>query len=348
MLMTSTAVSKVLIVDDSAIVRKILSRELDKEKDIEIIGTAPDPYIAREKILRLEPDVLILDVEMPRMDGITFLKKIMQYRPMPVIIFSSLTPQGSKTAIEALHSGAVEVIGKPGQSYTVGDSCSNLIKTIRAVARNPRAYAVQQSTPATVEISTHMMETTNKIIAIGASTGGVQALTCVLKSLPANSPGIVIVQHMPATFTKSFADRLNEECAVSVKEGEDGDRVVRGNVLIAPGGKHMLLQRSGANYYVTIKDGPAVCHQRPSVEVLFNSVAKYAGNNAVGAILTGMGNDGAAGLLNMKQNGAKTVAQDEDSCVVFGMPKEAIRLGAADTIVPLNKVAYTLLQLASE
>lgn len=347
-MLTAAPVAKVLIVDDSAIVRKILSRELDKEKDIEIIGTAPDPFIARDKILRLEPDVLILDVEMPRMDGITFLKKIMQHRPMPVIIFSSLTPQGSKTAIEALRSGAVEVIGKPGQSYTVGDSCSNLIKTIRAVARNPRAYSVPAPAAEVVEISTHMTETTNKIIAIGASTGGVQALTCVLKSLPANSPGVVIVQHMPATFTKSFADRLNEECAVSVKEAEDGDRVVRGNVLIAPGGKHMLLQRSGANYYVAVKDGPPVCHQRPSVEVLFNSVAKFAGNNAVGAILTGMGNDGAAGLLNMKQNGARTVAQDEDSCVVFGMPKEAIRLGAADTIVPLNKVAQTLLQLATE
>jgi two-component system chemotaxis response regulator CheB len=191
-----------------------------------------------------------------------------------------------------------------------------------------------------------MTETTNKIIAIGASTGGVQALTCVLKSLPANSPGVVIVQHMPATFTKSFADRLNQECAVTVKEAEDGDRVTCGNVLIAPGGKHMLLQRSGANYFVTIKDGPAVCHQRPSVEVLFNSVAKYAGNNAVGAILTGMGNDGAAGLLNMKNSGAKTVAQDEASCVVFGMPKEAIKLGAADTIVPLDRVAQTLLQMA--
>jgi two-component system chemotaxis response regulator CheB len=348
MLTTAATVSKVLIVDDSAIVRKILSRELDKEKDIEIVGTAPDPYIARDKILRLEPDVLILDVEMPRMDGITFLKKIMQHKPMPVIIFSSLTPQGSKTAIEALRSGAVEVIGKPGQSYTVGDSCSNLIRTIRAVARNPRAYSIPAPNLEAVQISTHMAETTNKIIAIGASTGGVQALTCVLKSLPANSPGIVIVQHMPATFTKSFADRLNEECAVTVKEAEDGDRVVRGNVLIAPGGKHMLLQRSGANYYVTIKDGPAVCHQRPSVEVLFNSVAKFAGNNAVGAILTGMGNDGAAGLLNMKQNGAKTVAQDEDSCVVFGMPKEAIRLGAAEEIVPLTRVAQTLLQLAAE
>lgn len=349
MLSTPVKTAKVLIVDDSAIVRKILSRELDKENDIEIIGTAPDPYIAREKIVRLEPDVLILDVEMPRMDGITFLKKIMQYRPMPVIIFSSLTPQGSKTAIEALRSGAVEVIGKPGQSYTVGDSCADLIKTIRAVATNPTAYKVQPPvTGDPVQISTHMTETTNKIMAIGASTGGVQALTCVLRSLPANSPGVVIVQHMPATFTKSFADRLNQECAVNVKEAEDGDRVIMGHVLIAPGGKHMLLQRSGANYFVTIKDGPAVCHQKPSVEVLFNSVAKYAGNNAVGAILTGMGNDGAAGLLNMRNNGAKTLAQDEASCVVFGMPKEAIKLGGAEQIVPLSQVAQTLLQMAGQ
>jgi two-component system chemotaxis response regulator CheB len=346
MLSAPVTTAKVLIVDDSAIVRKILSRELEKEKDIEIIGTAPDPFIAREKIIRLEPNVLILDVEMPRMDGITFLKKIMQHRPMPVIIFSSLTPQGSKTAIEALNSGAVEVIGKPGQSYTVGDSCAELIKTIREIIRHPGAYKVQPPSGEPVQICTHMTETTNKIIAIGASTGGVQALTCVLKSLPANSPGVVIVQHMPATFTKSFADRLNQECAVTVKEAEDGDRVSCGTVLIAPGGKHMLLQRSGANYFVAIKDGPAVCHQRPSVEVLFNSVAKYAGNNAVGAILTGMGNDGAAGLLNMKNSGAKTVAQDEASCVVFGMPKEAIKLGAADTIVPLDRVAQTLLQMA--
>ncbi|MHC4553618.1 MAG: protein-glutamate methylesterase/protein-glutamine glutaminase [Planctomycetota bacterium] len=349
MLAAPSKTTKVLIVDDSAIVRKILCRELEKESDIEIVGTAPDPYIAREKIVRLEPDLLILDVEMPRMDGITFLKKIMAHRPMPVIIFSSLTPKGSKTAIEALTSGAVEVIGKPGQSYTVGDSTADLLKTIRSISRNPGAYTVQKSTVIETPVTnSHMAETTNKIIAIGASTGGVQALTSVLTALPATSPGIVIVQHMPATFTKSFADRLNNECAVRVKEAVDGDRIIPGHVFIAPGGMHMLLKRSGANYYVTIKDGPAVCRQKPSVEVLFNSVAKYAGSNAVGAMLTGMGDDGAKGMLNMKENGAKTIAQDEASCVVFGMPKEAIKVGAADHILPLNQIPQKLLNLASE
>jgi two-component system chemotaxis response regulator CheB len=349
-MLTAAAAIKVLVVDDSAIVRKILNQELGRQEGIEVVGTAPDPFIARDKILRLEPDVLVLDVEMPKMDGITFLKKIMLHRPMPVIIFSSLTPKGSKTAIEALAAGAVEVIGKPGQSYTVGDACQALTQTIRSISRNPAAYRSAPpaviSNPVTSVERTNLTETTHKILAIGASTGGVQALTCVLSALPANAPGTIIVQHMPALFTKSFAERLNKECAVNVREAEDGDRILPGHVLIAPGGYHMILQRSGANYYVAVKDGPAVCRQKPSVEVMFNSVAKFAGPNAIGAILTGMGDDGAEGLLAMRNAGAHTIAQDEESCVVFGMPKEAIKKGGAEVIIPLQKVAQTLIQFA--
>ena len=344
---------KVLVVDDSAIVRKILSQELGRRPGIEIVGTAPDPYVARDKIVALEPDVLTLDVEMPRMDGITFLRKLMKYHPMPVIVLSSLTPQGGKTALEALEAGAVDVMCKPGGSYSVGDVCDVLIEKIKAASR----ARIPQCRPATDGEPTQtrdpksperlsMTETTNKIFAIGASTGGVQALTCVLSSLPANAPGTVVVQHMPAHFTTSFAERLNTKCAMSVKEAEDGDHVVSGRVLIAPGGLHMLLQRSGANYFVTLKDGPLVCRQKPSVEVLFNSVAKFAGANAIGAILTGMGDDGATGLLNMRHAGAHTIAQNEESCVVFGMPKEAIARGAAERIVPLDRVAENLIGLA--
>ena len=337
---------RVLVVDDSAIVRKILSQELGRRSGIEIVGTAPDPYIARDKIVALDPDVLTLDVEMPRMDGITFLRKLMKHRPMPVIVLSSLTPQGGKTAMEALEAGAVEVMCKPGGSYSVGDVCNVLVDKIKAASRARLNHKQAAPGPVRPAARLSMAETTNKIFAIGASTGGVQALTCVLSSLPGNAPGTVVVQHMPAHFTTSFAQRLNGECAVTVKEAQDGDHVVSGRVLIAPGGLHMLLQRSGANYFVSLRDGPAVCRQKPSVEVLFKSVARYAGANAVGAILTGMGDDGATGLLEMRQAGAHTVAQDEQSCVVFGMPKEAIARGAAEKIVPLNRIAETLIQCA--
>ena len=347
MTLTLTKTARVLIVDDSAIVRKILTQELGRHSGIEIVGTAPDPYIARDKILTLEPDVLTLDVEMPRMDGITFLRKLMRHHPMPVIVLSSLTPQGGKTALEALEAGAVDVMCKPGGSYTVGDVCSVLAEKIKAASTariGARPDLRSQVTSAPQRLS--MVETTNKIFAIGASTGGVQALTRVLSSLPANAPGTVVVQHMPAHFTTSFAQRLDTECAMSVKEADDGDRVVPGRVLIAPGGLHMILQRSGANYYVSLKDGPPVCRQKPSVEVLFNSVAKYAGPNAVGAILTGMGDDGATGLLSMRQAGAHTIAQDEQSCVVFGMPKEAIARGGAEQVTSLDRVAGSLIAFA--
>ena len=335
---------RVLIVDDSAIVRKVLSQQLDGRHGIEVVGTAPDPYIARDKIVALEPDVLTLDVEMPRMDGITFLRKLMKYRPMPVIILSSLTPKGGKTAMEALAAGAVEVVSKPGPAYSVGDACNDLVQKIKIASRAHVDGRIATETSLDAHATRlDMVETTNKIFAIGASTGGVQALSCVLTALPPNAPGTLVVQHMPGNFTKSFAERLNKECAVHVKEAQDGDHVIPGTVLIAPGGFHMLLQRSGANYYVAIKDGPPVCHQKPSVEVMFNSVAKYAGANAVGAILTGMGSDGATGLLSMRQNGAFTIAQDEASSIVFGMPKEAIECGAAQKVVPLHQVAKTMI-----
>lgn len=336
---------KVLIVDDSAIVRKILSQQLSQYHGIEIVGTAPDPYIARDKIVALEPDVLTLDVEMPKMDGITFLKKLMKHHPMPVIILSSLTPKGSKMALEALAAGAVEVISKPGPAYSVGEACNALVEKIKIAsrARISKSAETQKISP---DKRLHMSETTNKIFAIGASTGGVQALTHVLSALPNNAPGTLVVQHMPAQFTTSFAERLNNDCAVNVREAQNRDHVIPGLVLIAPGGFHMLLQRSGANYYVTIKDGPTVCRQKPSVEVMFNSVAKYAGANAIGAILTGMGDDGATGLLNMRENGAHTIAQDEASSIVFGMPKEAIERKAAEKVVTLSNIAKTMIDFA--
>jgi len=338
------AAIKVLIVDDSAIVRKVLSEAIGQDSAIEVVGTAPDPYVARDKIIQLQPDVLTLDVEMPRMDGITFLHKLMKSKPMPVIVLSSLTPKGGKNAIAALEAGAFDVMCKSGAAYSVNKACAELVKKIKYASRATIKRRTENTSGPAKRLS--MAETTNKIFAIGASTGGVQALTEVITKLPSNAPGTLIVQHMPEEFTASFAERLNGLCDVNVKEAEDGDRILPGRVLLAPGGFHMLMNRSGANYYVNIKDGPAVCHQRPSVEVMFNSVAKYAGANAVGAMLTGMGDDGAKGLLNMRQQGAHTVAQNEETCVVYGMPKEAIDIGAAEKVVPLNDVAATMIKFA--
>jgi len=340
----------VLVVDDSAIVRKVLSEELSRERGIEVVGTAPDPYVARDKIVRLKPDVITLDIEMPRMDGLTFLKKLMKYYPLPVIIVSSLTKKGGKLAMEALSQGALEVISKPSASYSVGDMSVQLADKIRAVANvNVKAKAERaaepEGTPKGRVATKALSSTTNKIIAIGASTGGTEAIKTVLRAMPPNSPGIIIVQHMPAKFTTSFAERLDSLCAIRVKEAEDGDSVVNGQALIAPGNFHMLLRRSGARYYVQVKNGPMVHHQRPSVDVLFKSVADYAGSNAVGVILTGMGADGADGLLQMRQAGARTVAQDERTCVVFGMPKEAIKRDAAEKIAPLSDVTATALRM---
>ena len=339
---------KVLVVDDSAVVRKVFREELSKEKDIEVIATAPDPYVARDKIVQLEPDVVTLDIEMPRMDGLTFLRKLMTYYPLPVIIVSSLTKGGSKIAMDALALGALEVLSKPSGAYSVGEMSLQLADKIRAVA-SVRVQTKRGSAEEAPERPIQaMVKTTNKIIAIGASTGGTEALKAVLTAMPPNAPGILVVQHMPAHFTTSFAERLNELSAMTVREAGDGDSLVNGVALIAPGNYHMLLRRSGARYYAEVKKGPLVHHQRPSVDVLFHSVAAYAGSNAVGAILTGMGADGAAGLLKMREAGARTVAQDEKSCVVFGMPKEAIRLGGAEKVVPLNQIARSVLDMAAD
>ncbi len=340
---------KVLVVDDSAVVRKVFKEELSRDREIEVIGTAPDPYIARDKIVKLKPDVVTLDIEMPRMDGLTFLKKLMRHYPLPVIIVSSLTKKGGKLAMDALSLGAIEVISKPSSAYSVGEMSVQLIDKIKAVA----GIDVQRRKKTELDedilakpMPKALAKTTNKIIAIGASTGGTEALKVVLTGMPPNAPGLAVVQHMPANFTTSFAQRLNELSAITVKEAADGDSLVNGVALIAPGNYHMLLKRSGARYYVQVKTGPLVHHQRPAVDVLFHSVATYAGGNAVGVILTGMGSDGALGLLKMKEAGARTVAQDEKTCVVFGMPKEAIKLGGVDKVVPLENIAGTALDFA--
>jgi two-component system chemotaxis response regulator CheB len=306
--------------------------------------------VARDKIVALKPDVITLDLEMPRMDGLTFLGKLMKFHPMPVIVVSSLTPKGSETALRALQLGAIDVVSKPGSAYSVADLSSTLIDRIR-VASTARVAHTQ---PAHVgqallkQSGASLMQTTRQVLAIGASTGGTRAIEAVLTSLPGNTPGTVIVQHMPESFTAAFAQRLNDICAMEVREAKNNDAVSPGLALIAPGNQHMVLRRSGARYSVVIKGGPPVFHQRPSVDVLFHSVAKQAGRNAVGAILTGMGADGAAGLLAMRQAGAKTIAQDESSCVVFGMPKEAIKLGAAEHIMPLGGIPGRIVGLLSQ
>ena len=337
---------RVLVVDDSALVREILTRELARDPGIEVVGAAPDPYVARDKIVKLKPDVLTLDIEMPRMDGLTFLRKLMRHYPLPVIVVSSLTKKGGELAMEALEAGAVEVMCKPGAAYSVGDMSVNLIDKIKAAARVRVTKGQAAAKPAGKRTRLAMTRTTNKVVAIGASTGGTQALADVLTALPANCPGIVIVQHMPEHFTKSFADRLNDMCAFEVKEAQNNDTVAPGRALIAPGNYHMLLRRSGAVYTVQVKGGPLVTRHRPSVDVLFKSVARFAGGNAVGVIMTGMGADGAQGMKEMHDAGAKTIAQDEASCVVFGMPKEAIALGGADHVVPLGSIPSRLLDLA--
>ncbi len=337
---------KVLVVDDSALVRKLLTEELSRYDDITVVGTAVDPYVAREKIIALKPDVITLDVEMPRMDGLSFLVKLMKHYPVPVIIVSSLTPKNSDAAIRALSLGAVDVIAKPGSAMSVPDISRQLVQSIRAASRAKLVKRAETTAaePAATRRAPVLagLSMTHKVIALGASTGGTQALERVLMKLPPAMPGIVICQHMPEKFTASFAQRLNSTCALEVREAKDGDAVVPGTVLVAPGNYHMMLTLSGAQYQVRVKDGPRVHHQRPAVDVLFASVAKYAGRNAIGAIFTGMGADGAKGLLQMREAGAHTIAQDEASCVVFGMPKEAIKLGAAIEVLPLDEIADAL------
>ncbi len=344
---------RVLIVDDSAVVRSILSRELSKYPNIEVIGAVPDPYLARERIVRDKPDVITLDVEMPRMDGITFLEKLMKAHPMPVIILSSLTPAGCETAMRAMELGAIEVIQKPelDVSYKLNEMITYLVDKITAAAMAKGKITALRPGPSVSKpsptASAAMIKTTDIVVAIGASTGGTEAIREILPALPANFPGIVMAQHMPANFTKSFANSLNSITALEVKEAEDNDTVRPGLALLAPGNFHMILRRSGARYYVRIQDGPMVHHQRPAVDVLFASVAKYAGSNAIGVILTGMGRDGADGLLKMRQAGARTIGQDEKSCIVYGMPKVAYEIGAVEKVKSLKDIPAELIRLVS-
>jgi len=343
---------KVMVVDDSAVVRQVVADLLAEDPEIEVLCAVADPLLAMTRMATRWPDVIVLDIEMPRMDGITFLKKIMAERPTPVVICSTLTEKGAQTSMAALAAGAVAIITKPkiGLKEFLRDASDDLVSAVKAAARaNVKRLAVSQKNTADVilhaaDANTAMIQTTDRVVALGTSTGGTQALEVVLTLLPRVCPGIVIVQHMPEKFTAEFANRLNRLCQIAVREARNGERVVPGLALIAPGGKHMLLRRNGAQYYVEVTDGPLVNRHRPSVDVLFRSVAKCAGANALGVIMTGMGDDGAAGLLEMRTAGARTVAQDEDSCVVFGMPKEAIKRGAVEKTVTLTAVAREIMQ----
>jgi two-component system chemotaxis response regulator CheB len=344
---------KVLIVDDSALMRQLLSELLSRDSGLTVVGVAPDAYVAWDKIQTLAPDVLTLDVEMPRMDGLTFLEKLMRARPMPVVMVSSLTEKGCETTLRALELGAVDFVTKPKMDVQSGtiDIAQELVLKVKAAAlARPRRLSAALSNapvqkPARGEA---LLESSEQVIAIGASTGGTEALRCVLTALPPDAPGIVIVQHMPEKFTSQFAARLDKLCQVRVSEAKEGDRVLRGQVLIAPGNLHMEVSRSGAAYAVKLNSEPPVGHHRPSVDVLFESCARHLGPKVVGVILTGMGADGARGLLAMRRNGARTIAQDEATSVVFGMPKEAIANGSVERVVPLDRIASTMLAYAAE
>lgn len=344
---------RVLIVDDSATAREVLSNALKKDREIEIIGTAPDAYIARDKIVSLKPDVVCLDVEMPRMDGITFLKKIMKYMPIPVLMVSSLTQKGASVTLDALEAGAIDYVAKPHQNIYDGidDIEKELIAKVKMVASSNLKAKISKrilSGESPIEKKYSLANTTNKMIAIGASTGGTVALTELIQSFPRDIPGTVVVQHMPAGFTDSFAKRLNEISDVEVFEAKDGDVISKGKVLIAPGDYHMVIRREGGQYKVKLGTGDKVSGHRPSVDVLFNSVSKYAGSNAIGIILTGMGSDGAKGLLQMKNSGAHTIGQDEKSCVVYGMPKVANDIGAVEIELPLEKINEKIILLLNQ
>lgn len=351
---------KVLIVDDSATVRQTLKQVLESDSRIQVIATATDPYMAVERMKQEVPDVITLDVEMPRMDGLTFLEKVMNQHPIPIVICSSLSERGSDTALAALEMGAVDIITKPklGTKQFLEESCVRICDVVRAAAQvnvksrspSPTPHAPAGKASADVILakprSNAMIETTEKIVVVGASTGGTEALRVFLEELPADAPGILIVQHMPEKFTANFARRLDSLCAITVREAQNGDSVLRGQALIAPGNRHVLVKRSGARYFVEVKDGPLVSRHRPSVDVLFRSAARYAGGNAVGVIMTGMGDDGARGMLEMKQAGAITFAQDEASCVVFGMPAEAVKLKAVDHVRSLGQLAGEVVRCA--
>jgi two-component system, chemotaxis family, protein-glutamate methylesterase/glutaminase len=351
--MNITRPIRVLIVDDSALVRKMLCTALAGDKQIEVVGTAPDAFIARDKILALNPDVITLDIEMPRMDGITFLKKLMQFRPIPVIVISSLGHAACQASVDALRAGAVEILCKPNGPCSVGELGATLAEKIRTAAsarlpiRGLDRKAVDKITFPVSAIKTKLgLGTTydrSKIIVIGASTGGPSAIADVLGGLPGDTPPILVVQHMPPVFTTHFASRLNQDCQIEVKEAADGDELIAGRALIAPGNLHMTLRKSHTGFRVQVSDGPQVCFSRPSVDVLFYSVASVAREHAIGVLLTGMGADGARGLVEMRKAGAFTIAQDEDTCVVFGMPREAIRMGAVEKVLPLNQIAGSIL-----
>jgi len=347
---------KVLIVDDSAVVRNTMEEILSSDPQIEVVATAGDPYVAAERLKHDVPDVITLDVEMPRMDGVTFLQKLMSQHPIPVVMCSSLTMKGSETVLKALEYGAVEIITKPrlGAKQFLEESRVLICDAVKAAAKSKVKQIPAKSLHVAPKLTADaviakpkshaMVQTTEKIIVVGASTGGTEALREFLEALPLDSPGIVIVQHMPEHFTTAFANRLNNTCRVTVKEAVDNDTVIRGQALIAPGNLHTLLKRSGARYYVEVKTGPLVCRHRPSVDVLFRSAARYAGKNAVGVIMTGMGDDGARGMLEMKEAGAYNIAQDEATSVVFGMPNEAIKRNAVDKVLPLDKIAMEVIK----
>jgi two-component system chemotaxis response regulator CheB len=352
---------KVMIVDDSAVVRQVLAAVLEADPCIEVIGAASDPVFALEKMARNWPDVLVLDVEMPRMDGITFLRKIMAERPTPVVICSTLTEQGAETTLEALAAGAITAVAKPGLGVRkyLQDAAEDLAGAVKSAAAANMRCVRQRSAFAAAPVprlcadailpagAAAMAQTTDLVVALGTSTGGTQALEQVLTALPRVCPGIVIVQHMPEKFTEAFARRLDGICRIDVAEAKNGDRVRPGCALIAPGGRHMLLKRNGAQYHVEILDGPPVSRHRPSVDVLFRSVAKYAGRNALGIIMTGMGDDGARGLREMRDAGARTIGQDEKSCVVYGMPKEAVKAGGVEQVLPLCDIAGAITAAAA-
>ena len=349
---------RVLIVDDSALIRQLLAHLLSDDPAIEVVGIAQDPTGAWKKIRALQPNVLTLDVEMPNVDGLTFLEELMATAPVPVVMVSALTDQGCATALRALELGAVDIVTKPKVDIRLGmtDLAQELAHKVKAAARARVRQIPRSWPPKTVTSRTHckpyiesaMLKTSDTIVAIGASTGGTEAVREVLEVLPPNSPPILIAQHMSEHFTKSWADRLNQLCRIAVKEAEDGDSVLPGHALIAPGNYHMTLVRSGARYLVRLNQDAPVNRHRPSVDVLFASVAKYAGPNSIGIILTGMGHDGANGLFRMKQSGAYTVAQNEETCVVFGMPKEAIKLDAVDVVLPIEDIGKSLLRRLHE
>jgi two-component system chemotaxis response regulator CheB len=333
---------KVLVIDDSAVIRQTLTQLLNQDDSIKVIGTAADPFIAAAKLRDEIPDVITLDVEMPRMDGLTFLKKLMSQHPIPVVIISSLTARGTESAILAMEYGAVAVLKKPSSYSMSAMDVQQIIDGVKSAAKSRlrrRSQAIADHASVRKIENHSMVQTTDKVIALGASTGGTEAILEFLQAMPIDSYGIAIVQHMPEIFTRSFAERLNRICDITVKEAAHGDSIIKGRALIAPGNKHMEIKRSGARYFVELNDHDPVNRHRPSVDVLFKSAARYAGKNAIGVILTGMGADGAAGLLEMKLAGAETVAQNEETCVVFGMPKEAIRLDAAGKILPLSRIA---------